>query len=164
MKHYPIFDETGHLQKTRLMDRLPAKAADLLISFIVAVGFVYPLGPIFGVLYLALCDGFFEGQSPGKRLLGLRAVNIETQEPVSYKQSAIRNLPLVIPMVFGLIPVWGWIFVVLIGLPILLLEVSLIWKISSGLRLGDVMADSQVIQGPGVLKKWVDETFDRKSS
>ena len=48
-------------------------------------------------------------------------------------------------MQFSIFPFWGWIFSILIAPPLILLEVYLLFKLDSGHRLGDVMADTSVV-------------------
>ena len=50
-------------------------------------------------IYLLLRDGFFQGQSVGKRLFGLRVVHAATQQPCSFGRSCVRNVLWVIPLV-----------------------------------------------------------------
>lgn len=48
---------------------------------------------------LFACKDGFSGYSPGKRLCGVRAVDWDTREPISFLQSFKRNLVLIIPVV-----------------------------------------------------------------
>ena len=76
--------------------------------------------------------------------------------PCNHKQSFIRNLPIIIPLFFSIIPIWGWMFSFLLAIPLIGLEVYLIYNLHSGHRLGDVMAETTVIapdQDPIVTNK-----------
>lgn len=77
--------------------------------------------------------------------MGFRVISLEDGKPCSTKQSVVRNLPLIVPLFPSVIPLWGWIFTALIGLPLIGLEIYLIYKLDSGHRLGDVMADTTVM-------------------
>lgn len=77
--------------------------------------------------------------------MGFAVISLDDGTPCSLKQSVIRNLPIVIPMVFAIIPLWGWIFCSILSVPLMLMEVYLLFKLDSGHRLGDVMADTTVI-------------------
>jgi len=101
------------------------------------------------MIYLSICDSLQNGQSVGKRMMGFAVVSLENGKPCSIKQSFIRNLPINIPLLLAIIPLWGWILSLLVGIPLLLLEIYLIYKIDSGHRLGDVMADTTVMAGDG---------------
>ena len=86
-----------------------------------------------------------EGQSLGKKMLRLSVVSLENSGPCGPRQSLIRNLPLLVPLALALIPIWGLFLALLLGLPLLALEIYLIFKLDSGHRLGDVMADTSVV-------------------
>lgn len=60
----------------------------------------------------------------------------------------IRNAPIGVATFFGIIPFWGWIILVLLGIPLLALEVYLMVTLANGGRLGDVMADTHVVEAP----------------
>ena len=65
----------------------------------------------------------------------------------------------------AIIPFWGWIIAIAIGIPLTLLEVYLLYKLDSGHRLGDVMADTTVIANDGqklALKTKKDSWFDHQ--
>ncbi len=124
--------------------RLLAKGIDLFIILILSY-FFYPSGIVISLLYLAAADGMQNGQSVGKRFMGLAVISLEDGKPCTYKQSVIRNLPFIVPLVFSVIPFIGPVFTALIGAPFLVLELYLLFKLDSGHRLGDVMADTSVI-------------------
>lgn len=130
--------------QTSRFTRLIAKAIDLGIVAVLAL-FYYPLGLMLGIVYLAISDSLNFGQSVGKKLMGFAVISLEDGSPCSFKQSVIRNLPLLIPLGFAIIPFWGWIFCGILSAIFVLLEVYLLLKLDSGHRLGDVMADTTVI-------------------
>lgn len=121
-----------------------AKGIDLALVMLLCSLF-YPLSVLAGLIYLCLSDGIGEGQSVGKRLMGLAVISLEDGSPCSTKQSFIRNLPFAIPIFFTLIPLWGWIFFGILGTSLFFLELYLMYKLDSAHRLGDVMADTTVI-------------------
>ncbi len=134
------------IRKARLV-RVWAKAIDLFFVMTFSI-FIFPLGLVIGVFYLSLCDSFQDGQSIGKRLLGLKVVDVETGDPCSYKQSIIRNLPFVFPLCIAVFPFWGWF---ISGILLFLLagfELYLLYHLDSGQRLGDVVADTTVMAVP----------------
>jgi uncharacterized RDD family membrane protein YckC len=141
------------------LSRLSAKAIDLFIVVILSI-FFYPLGILLSVLYIGICDSLQNGQSVGKKLIGFAVISLEDGTPCSVRQSAVRNLPIILPLILAVIPFWGWILSFLIGVPMLLLEVYLIYKLDSGHRLGDVMADTSVMANDGTPLK----TKTRKTS
>lgn len=129
---------------TSRFTRLIAKAIDLFIVLILSMLF-YPFGLLLALIYIAISDSLYDGQSVGKRLMGFAVISLEDGKPCSVKQSIIRNLPIMIPMAFAIIPLWGWIICSIFAIPLTLLEVYLLFKLDSGHRLGDVMADTTVI-------------------
>jgi len=124
--------------------RLLAKLIDLFIVLILSVLF-FPLGVILAICYIGVADSIQHGQSVGKKFMGFRVISTEDGKPCSIKQSVIRNLPIIIPLFLAIIPLWGWILAIIIGVPLMLLETYLLYKLETGHRLGDVMADTTVM-------------------
>ncbi len=134
--------------RTARMARLIAKGIDLLIAFIPSALF-YPGGVILGLIYVAIADGLQNGQSVGKKLIGLGVIELERGEGCSMRHSLVRNLPFFIPLLFGIIPIWGILFLILLGVPLVALELYLLFKLDSGRRLGDVIANTTVMGHDG---------------
>jgi uncharacterized RDD family membrane protein YckC len=137
--------------KVAKLSRLIAKAIDLAIVFSLPI-VTYPLGLYqiglyLGIVYIALSDGFTNGQSLGKRFMGFAVKSLEDGSPCSYKQSIIRNLPFIFPLALGIVPFWGWILGGILGLVLVGIELYLLYNLDSGHRLGDVMADTSVMAG-----------------
>ncbi|MBT3234450.1 MAG: hypothetical protein HN353_00710 [Bdellovibrionales bacterium] len=152
--------------KISRLARMIAKGVDLFIVLILSV-FFYPVGILLAVAYIVICDSLQQGQSVGKRFMGFAVISLENGKPCSLKQSAIRNLPLSIPLIFAIVPLWGWVFAALVGIPMVLLEVYLLFRLDSGHRLGDVMADTSVMANDNykaVVQKGRESWFDYPSS
>jgi uncharacterized RDD family membrane protein YckC len=126
------------------LTRLIAKAIDLFIVLCFSILF-YPLGLILGILYISLSDGLNNGQSAGKKFMGFAVKSLEDGSPCSYKQSVIRNLPFVLPLMLAIVPFWGWILGGFLAIALVGLEIYLLYNLDSGRRLGDVMADTSVM-------------------
>ncbi|MEN9723850.1 MAG: hypothetical protein RJB38_1836 [Pseudomonadota bacterium] len=135
--------------KLAVMQRVAAKAIDMVIVVLVAAFFWYPIGPFLGFFYSLLGDGFsrlgFQGQSVGKRLMGLRVVRVDGAA-VHWRESILRNLPVGVATFFAIIPLWGWVIFVLIGIPLAGMEIFLMFRLEGETRLGDVMADTRVLE------------------
>lgn len=136
--------QVPHEVKVSVLNRVAAKVIDLIAVFFVAVILPYPAGPLVGFLYSIGADGF-GGRSLGKRLLKLKVVKKNSKAPLSLKDSLLRNAPVGVATFFGIIPVWGWVILGLLGLPLLVMEVYLMLTVANGQRLGDVMGDTQVV-------------------
>jgi uncharacterized RDD family membrane protein YckC len=130
--------------------RIFAKFIDLLI--VLFLGLLWRGGPgsILGFLYSLAADGLpfqkFRGQSIGKKLLGIYVFS-GNESPSHLKTSVTRNIPVGLVTFLMIIPFWGWILSFLIGVPLGLIEISLIIRADRRQRLGDVMAESVVITG-----------------
>ena len=138
--------------KTPVLNRVAAKMIDILFVFALAVVLPYPLGPLAGFGYSLVADGMhvkpFRGQSLGKLIMRLRVVSTLEPRPASLRDSIIRNAPVGVATFFAIIPVWGWLILGLIGLPLMVIEVYLMTTVANGHRLGDVMGDTEVVGVP----------------
>jgi hypothetical protein len=141
--------------KIQVSQRVSAKAIDFLIVVVLALVVVYPLGPLMGFLYSILADGLKiksnQSQSVGKKIMKLQTVSTSRntvdglRAPITFRESALRNAPIGVATFFALIPVWGWLILMLVGLPLMAMEIYLMLSVETGHRLGDVMGDTQVI-------------------
>ncbi len=135
--------------RAHIFNRILAKLIDLLFVFLFAILF-YPVGPICGFLYSVFGDGItfgsIAGASLGKRIMGLRVIHVLEKRPAHWKDSLLRNAPVGVATFFAIIPIWGWLIAGLLGLPLMMIEVYLILTVETGHRLGDVMADTEVIE------------------
>ncbi|MCK6500613.1 MAG: RDD family protein, partial [Nitrospira sp.] len=110
---------------------------------------VPPIGVLAGLAYLLLADGFGGGRSVGKRLIGLQTIVPRTRDPAGFRESIIRNLPCGLAQLVLEIPYIGWI-----GWgAVLTLEALLVIGNERGLRLGDEIAKTQVLES-GQLEVW----------
>jgi len=121
--------------------RVLAKAADLLVAILFA-WIVPSVGGVLGIVYLLLADAMPNGQSPGKRLLGIKAVHVPTRTPCNARQSVIRNFSIAVAFGLALNPILA-----LVAVPIVLFELYMVATDPLGVRIGDVFADTQVIDG-----------------
>ncbi len=137
----------GPLARARWF-RLIAKSIDIGLVTIGAI-FYYPMGLILGIIYLAVSDSLYDGQSIGKRFMGFGVVSLIDGSPCSAKQSFIRNLPFTIPFFFLVFPVGGWFFSAIFATPLAIMELYFLFKVDSPHRLGDILADTTVIADDG---------------
>jgi uncharacterized RDD family membrane protein YckC len=131
------------LQKAPLLLRVMAKAIDLIA--VAAAEAVIPTAGIFAaVAYLLISDGLLDGRSAGKKIMGVRVISVTSGGNGSFRDSIIRNSPFVAAvLLFYLIPFVGWIFSALI----LIFEFLLMIGNPEGMRVGDDLAGTQVVEG-----------------
>jgi len=129
-----------------------ARIADLLLAFAVAKLPVGQLGPPLAALYLLVADGLMQGQSVGKRIFGVRAMVIPTRPgdrayPAGYRESLLRNAPFGLVGLFYGLTLVGWLLLFVVGLPVVAFEAYMAWSDRLGIRIGDIFADTQVVDG-----------------
>lgn len=135
-------------RKTSVFNRLVARGIDLLVAVtILFLGKALwaPLGVFGACVFCAFADGLGEGQSVGKRILGMRVVDAQTGAPCEFGASAVRNLPFVLALILGAIP-WLWLFFLVVAAPLIAVELYIVLTVDTGVRLGDVMANTQVME------------------
>lgn len=130
--------------KADLLHRAVARFADVIIA-VLADRLLPGVGGLVAIAYLLLADGLFMGQSPGKKLGGVKVINLKTRQGARYRESILRNVPFALVAVFYYIPIIGWVLFPVAGLFILAFESYMAWTDRLGLRIGDVFADTQVI-------------------
>jgi uncharacterized RDD family membrane protein YckC len=139
--------------KASIVNRVIAKMIDFAVFVALAALLPYPLGPLLGFLYSLLADGMtfgpFHSQSIGKKIMKLSVWNRVTKQPASLRESLLRNSPVGVVTFFGLIPLWGWLILAIVGVPLMIMEVYLMATVETGHRLGDVMGDTEVVEYRG---------------
>ncbi len=135
------------LGKADLTHRLLARFIDFLIGAAFCL-VLYPVGVLMGATYIAIADGLFDGRSLGKRIIGLRVVRAADGGPITFKDSLIRNCIYAIVYLFYLIPYLRWVLIPTVGLLIVAFEIYYLVVDPSGFRVGDLAADTQVIDDP----------------
>jgi uncharacterized RDD family membrane protein YckC len=120
-----------------------ARLADLTLAWIVAQS-APQIGPLLAAFYLLVADGLMSGQSIGKKIFGVRAVVVPRRAPAGWHESVLRNAPFALVAVFYAVPLlWPVLFVV--GVPIVGFEAYMIFTDRLGVRIGDIFADTQVV-------------------
>ncbi len=132
-------------EHTFILNRFIARSVDLLIAWALAM-VLSPVGPIAGLLYIFIADGFHGGQSPGKRLVKIKVSHKGDSAPIGFKESILRNIPFAISYIFFIIPIIGWFLFFIVGIPILLLESYLVCEAEKGHRVGDILAGTVVTE------------------
>lgn len=126
--------------KAHVLNRLIAKGLDLILVA-AADRLVPPVGWLAGLAYVLIADGFAGGRSVGKRLIGLQTVLPRSRDVAGFKDSIIRNLPLALAYLLFPLPYIGWF----LSGGIIGLEMLLLLGNDQGIRLGDELAHTQVV-------------------
>ncbi len=132
------------MQKADLTTRAVAGFVDLLLIIGLArlpdvIGFLSASG------YLLLRDGLFQGRSVGKKLIGICVVREDAADgAATYRESLIRNAPLVVAYLLFLIPYAGWV----LGPLAFGIECLVALGDERGMRIGDMLALTRVVR-PG---------------
>lgn len=155
--------DTGKRIVAAIIDAVLATVVYLVIVF--TVGLIPVLGWIIRiaaglalVAFYAFRDALpikeLDGASPGKKLLGLKAVTA-TGANCDYEASFKRNIPFVVPslisLVASMIPFAGIILSMLVSvlaLVIYIIELVKVLTDAKGLRIGDMLASTMVIEVP----------------
>ena len=124
-----------------LLLRTAAKLLDFIL--IAAVMEIIPRAGFYaGLAYLLLGDGFFDGRSIGKKLIKLKVISAKTDSPCTFRDSILRNSTFAAGYIFWLVPWIGWIVLFLVSV----LEFTLVLGSKDGMRLGDKIAGTVVIE------------------
>lgn len=125
--------------------RLFARIFDLLIFLALAYA-LEPIGAMLGLVYVLAGDAIWPGQSAGKRLFGVTVLHIHTGRAGGLWTSILRNLPLAVALLLGLLPLVALVLFPTMGLGLLLVESYLTRAGRCGRRMGDILADSYVAE------------------
>ena len=141
------------MQKADPTTRVVAGFVDLLLIIGLArlpdvLGFLSAVG------YLLIRDGLFQGQSVGKKIIGLSVVmeGVRGEVP-AYRESIIRNAPLAAAYILFLIPYAGWA----LGPVALGIECLVATGDDQGMRIGDMLARTCVVQPDRAVAETVQE-------
>jgi uncharacterized RDD family membrane protein YckC len=137
------YDSSKVVLKARL-SRLFAKIVDLGVFFLSYL-FFGKAGVVGGCVYLLIADSLFLGESLGKKLFGLRVLDLEKAIPCNLKQSIIRNLCVVAPLIFLYSGGWAILVTLIAMIPFYGIEIYIIMNPHSFHRIGDIMAETTVI-------------------
>ena len=120
-----------------------ARLADFTIAFGMATT-APGVGPLLAAAYLLLADGLLQGQSPGKKIFGVKAVVPATRAPVGFQESMQRNAPFAVVATFWALP-HLWLLFVVVAVPVVAFETWRVIDEPLGRRFGDRLAETQVV-------------------
>jgi uncharacterized RDD family membrane protein YckC len=139
--------EIPAISRADRIHRVLARFIDILIASALWRILQNPVGIVAAATYLLIADGLPpNGQSLGKRLIGLKVVVQPGSAKCAWRQSMVRNIPFALLMVASALGYFGF----LVGLAALLVigfECYFVFTDPQGLRLGDVFANTKVLDG-----------------
>lgn len=133
--------------KASLVLRLGARLVDVCIAWglYVVCG---AAGCVVALLFLLLADGMLQGQSVGKRLFGVKVMHLPTHSAARHRDSTLRNAPLALIVLLGMMPAPHGHVAALAGLVVIGgVEAWRVIRDPLGWRLGDTWAQTQVVDG-----------------
>lgn len=132
--------------KASLLLRAGARLADVGIAWGLYQG-LGPAGVLLALLYILFADGMLQGQSPGKKIFGIKVVYVPTRSGARHRDSVLRNAPFGLVIILSMMPEVGpRAFMTGLGV-VASLEALQCLRDPDGIRLGDVWAQTQVIDG-----------------
>jgi hypothetical protein len=139
-------EEGSPYPKASLWLRGGARAIDIAIAYGL-YRLTGPAGLVIAMLYVLFADGWLNGQSVGKKLLGVKVIFLPTRAPARHRDSVLRNAPFGLVLLLGMMPDLG--LQAFIGGVLVIggVEAWRVWRDPFGLRLGDTWAQTQVIDG-----------------
>ena len=132
--------------KASLFLRGMARAVDVAIA-VVLFRVTGPAGIVVALLYVLFADGMLSGQSPGKKVFGVKVIHLPTRAAGRYRESVLRNAPFGLVMILFMMPDLGDIAFVAGATVIGGIEAFKVVRDALGMRLGDSWAQTQVVDG-----------------
>ncbi len=133
--------------KASLWMRLGARIVDVAVAWGLCV-VCGAAGEVVALLFLLLADGMLQGQSVGKRIFGVKVMHLPTQSAARHRDSTLRNAPLALIVLLGMMPPPLGLVAGLAGLVVIGgVEALRVVKDPLGWRLGDTWAQTQVVDG-----------------
>ncbi|MEW6585240.1 MAG: RDD family protein [Nitrospirota bacterium] len=128
-------------ERAGLFVRVIARILDFII--IAAAAEIVPKAGFYaGLAYLLIGDGFFDGRSIGKKLIGLRVVSAATFKSCTFRESVFRNSTLALGYFLYEVLWFGWIII----LVVCALEFIVLLGSKNGMRIGDEIAGTLVVE------------------
>jgi uncharacterized RDD family membrane protein YckC len=132
--------------KASLLLRGGARLVDILIAWVLFQS-TGPAGIVIALLYLLFADGMIQGQSPGKKLFGVKVVYLPNRQGARHRDSVLRNAPFGLIIILSMMPELGFKAFVAGIVVIGGIEAVKCLRDPDGIRLGDIWAQTQVVDG-----------------
>lgn len=139
-------EEPSGYPKASLLLRAGARLVDVGIAWALYVA-TGPAGVVMALLFILFADGMLQGQSPGKKIFGVKVVYLPTRSGARHRDSVLRNAPFGLILILSMMPELGT-NAFFAGLAVIGgIEALQVLRDKEGLRLGDTWAQTQVIDG-----------------
>ncbi|MBK7860182.1 MAG: RDD family protein [Archangiaceae bacterium] len=139
-------DESPEFPKASLFLRAGARLLDVAIAWLLYAG-TGPAGIVMALLYILFADAMIQGQSLGKKAFGVKAIFLPTRGGVRHRDSVLRNAPFGLVIILFMMPDLG-LKAFLGGIVVIgAIEAVRAIRDPQGRRLGDLWAQTQVIDG-----------------
>lgn len=139
-------DEEPRAPRASLLLRAGARLVDLALAWALYLS-TGPAGVVMALLYLLFADGMLRGQSAGKRMFGIKVLYLPARTGARYRDSVLRNAPLGLVVILSMMPGLGFTAFIAGALVIGGVESVRCWRDPAGQRLGDLWAQTQVVDG-----------------
>ena len=145
-------DENPEFPKASLWLRFGARLVDTLVAWLL-YKVTGPAGIVMAFLYTLFADAMINGQSVGKKLFGVKAIYLPSRSGVRHRDSVLRNGPFGLVIILFMMPDFGILAFAFGALGIGSVEAWSAFRHPSGQRLGDLWAQTQVIDGKDVISQ-----------
>jgi hypothetical protein len=126
--------------------RAGARLVDVALAWAVFVS-TGPAGVVMALLFILFADGMLQGQSPGKKIFGVKVIYLPTRSAARHRDSVLRNAPFGLIIILAMVPELG-LKAFVAGLVVIAgIETIEALRDEGGARLGDAWAQTQVIDG-----------------
>lgn len=126
--------------------RIGARLFDMALAWALYLA-TGPAGTVVALLYILFADGLLQGQSPGKKVFGIKVMYLPTRSGARHRDSVLRNAPFGLIIILSMMPELGF-KAFIAGLFIIGgIEAVEALRDEGGVRLGDAWAQTQVIDG-----------------
>jgi len=132
------------MEKANTTSRVIAYLIDAVLCSVIGV-FIPVIGGVASFFFFLFRDGIGKGLGVGKRLVNLKVVK-EDGSPITYADSAKRNLIFAAPSLLLIIPFLGAVIYFVAALIVSLVESFCVLAKEDGRRIGDRMAGTKVIE------------------
>ncbi len=132
--------------RASLFLRTGARLVDVVIAWAIYQS-TGPAGIVMSLIYVLFADGMLQGQSPGKKIFGVKVIYLPTKSGARHRDSVLRNAPLGLIVILSMMPEVG--FKAFLGGLVVIggIEALQCLRDPDGVRLGDLWAQTQVIDG-----------------